>query len=70
MSTNTSVDDSDRADPPAPVADGDALVATVVSYDDAPDECTLYPVGATEQELLTCWISAESGSYLALADAR
>ena len=70
MSTNTSVDDSDRAGPPAVLDDGEQLVATVVAYDDAPDECTLYPVGATEQALLTCWISAESGSFVSLPDAR
>lgn len=70
MSTNTSVDDSDRAPPPAPLGSDDDLVATVVSYDDAPDECTLYPLGATDDELLTCWITAVAGDFVALADAR
>ncbi|SFG59584.1 hypothetical protein SAMN04488063_2530 [Halopelagius inordinatus] len=44
--------------------------ATVVSYDDEPDECTIYPADATEDELVTTWISAKSGSYVSLADAR
>lgn len=70
MSTNTSVDDSDRTGPPAALGGGDQLVATVVTYDDAPDECTLYPLDATEQELLTCWLSAETDSFVALEDAR
>lgn len=44
--------------------------ATVVSYDDEPDECTIYPADATDEELVTTWISAKSGSYVSLADAR
>lgn len=68
MSTNTSVDDADRSGPPATLSGGDQLVATVVNYDDAPDECTLYPVDASDRELLTCWISAKTGSFVALPD--
>lgn len=44
--------------------------ATVVSYDDEPDECTIYPTDATEEELVTTWISAKSGSYVSLEDMR
>lgn len=44
--------------------------ATVVSYDDEPDECTIYPANATDEEVVTTWISAKSGSYVSLADMR
>ncbi|MFC6824079.1 DUF7511 domain-containing protein [Halopelagius fulvigenes] len=47
-----------------------AYEATVVSYDDEPDECTIYPADADDDELVTTWISAKSGSFVSLADMR
>ncbi|ELZ81810.1 hypothetical protein C453_17379 [Haloferax elongans ATCC BAA-1513] len=40
--------------------------AIVAPYDDAPDECTIFPAGLSEEELLTTWISAQEGSYVSL----
>ncbi|KAB1189218.1 MULTISPECIES: hypothetical protein [Haloferax] len=41
-------------------------MAIVAPYDDAPDECTIFPAGLSEDELLTTWISAQEGSYVSL----
>lgn len=39
--------------------------AIVESYDNRPDQCTLYPVTVSEDdERLTTWITAESGSFV------
>jgi hypothetical protein len=48
----------------------DALVAAVVSYDDAPDECTIYPADADDDDLVTRWITAQAGSFVPLAETR
>ncbi|MFC7130850.1 DUF7511 domain-containing protein [Haloferax chudinovii] len=48
----------------------DELVAIVAPYDDAPDECTIFPAGLTDDELLTTWLSAQEGGYVALAEMR
>jgi len=45
-------------------------VARVETYDDAPDECTIYPEDADADELPTTWVSAESGSYVSLEEMR
>jgi hypothetical protein len=50
--------------------DGAGLVATVVTYDDSPDECTIYPADANDADIVTRWISAAEGSFVALADSR
>lgn len=42
------------------------LRATIVEYEDAPNECTIYPNGVSEMERMTTWISAEEGSYVDL----
>lgn len=42
------------------------LRATVVEYDDAPDECTMYPEDASEWERMTTWITAREGSFVDL----
>ena len=44
--------------------------AEIVRYDDAPDECTIYPADTEEWDLLTTWISAAEGSYVELAAMR
>ena len=38
----------------------------VVENDDAPNECAIFPLEASETELLTAWISAHEGAYVAL----
>jgi hypothetical protein len=42
------------------------LRATVVEYENAPDECTIYPSGVTGMEQMTTWISAEEDSFVDL----
>ena len=42
------------------------LRATIVEYEDAPDECTIFPRDASGVERMTTWISAEEGSYVDL----
>ena len=42
------------------------LRATVVEYEDGPDECTIYPNGVSGVERMTTWISAKEGSYVDL----
>lgn len=50
--------------------DGAEYAAIVVPADDAPAECTIFPVDAEDEELVTTWISAEDGSFVALEDMR
>jgi hypothetical protein len=48
-----------------------ALHGHVERYDDAPDECTLFPRSvSTELPRTTAWMTAEEGSYCSLEDAR
>lgn len=42
------------------------LRSTVVEYEDAPDECTIFPQHVSGMERMTTWISAEEGSYVDL----
>ncbi|GGJ07268.1 hypothetical protein GCM10008995_16410 [Halobellus salinus] len=53
------------ADRPEPVR-----VARIESYDDDPDECTIYPADATAADLTTTWITAREGSFTRLDDMR
>ncbi|MDZ7701277.1 MAG: hypothetical protein U5J98_03980 [Halobacteriales archaeon] len=46
------------------------LAATVVRYDDMPDECTIHPVNAVEEDLMTRWITATGDAYVSLPDSR
>ncbi|USZ67239.1 hypothetical protein NGM10_10910 [Halorussus salilacus] len=53
-----------------PERDDADLTAVVVEYDLGPDECTVYPRKADDQTLMTEWITAEEGSYVALDEMR
>ncbi|ELZ96482.1 hypothetical protein C440_05023 [Haloferax mucosum ATCC BAA-1512] len=44
--------------------------AIVAPYDDAPDECTIFPAGLSETEMMTTWISAQEGGYVSLTEMR
>ena len=57
---------------PAPVTDtGFGLHDHVEEYDDAPDECTIFPrIASTDFPRTTTWVTAKEGSYLSLDDAR
>jgi hypothetical protein len=45
-------------------------VSVVEYYDDAPDECTIYPLGCPDHELVTTWITAQEGSFVDADDIR
>lgn len=42
---------------------GGLLRAEVVSYDDAPDECTVFPEDVAEEQRTTAWITARGESF-------
>lgn len=46
-----------------PGTTGGVLSAEVVSYDDAPDECTIYPEDVSDAQRTTAWITARGGSF-------
>ncbi len=50
--------------------DGTEYAAVVVPADGRPDECTIFPLDVNEAELVTTWISAEEGSFVALEEMR
>lgn len=61
---------SDVEQPPEQ-RDGTAVFCAVVEeYEHRPDQCTIYPRGASGIERMSTWISAGEGSYVALEDAR
>jgi hypothetical protein len=50
---------------------GFALHGHVEEYDDAPDECTIFPrTASADLPRTTAWLTAEEGSYCSLDDAR
>lgn len=69
MPTN-SHDEADNSLPNGPDGrENPTLVATLVAAD-ASEECTIYPADADGMELMTRWITAHDGSFVALDDAR
>lgn len=46
--------------------DFESFEATVVSYEDAPDECTIYPTDVSGDRRTTTWITAKEGSFFSL----
>lgn len=56
MTSQTHTDDSTPA--------AGALHAVTVERDDGPDECTLYPRGASGVDRMSAWITAEEGSFV------
>jgi hypothetical protein len=60
----------DLGPPPASDA-GFALHGHVEQYDDAPDECTIFPhTASAELPRTTAWVTAEEGSYCSLENSR
>jgi Trk K+ transport system NAD-binding subunit len=51
-------------------ADAEGVVAVVAETADGDEECTLFPADADEAELPTTWLSADSGSFVALSEMR
>jgi hypothetical protein len=58
----------DRGD--APYDDGLSLHAVVEEYDDAPDECTIYPREANGVDRMATWISAREPAFVDLRKTR
>jgi hypothetical protein len=50
--------------------DGAEYAAVVVSAADCPGECTIFPLDVSEADLVTTWISAEEGAFVALDEMR
>lgn len=42
--------------------------AKIVAYDDAPDECTIYPYNVDESARATTWVSAKAGSFYSISE--
>ncbi len=42
------------------------LCATIVEYDNAPNECTIFPREASGLRQMTTWITAKEGSFIDL----
>ncbi|WP_136590596.1 DUF7511 domain-containing protein [Salinigranum halophilum] len=59
---------------PEPDADADTarhFCGHVEEYDDAPDECTIFPrVPSEDLPRTTAWLTAQEGSYLSLEENR
>lgn len=46
------------------------LRAVVERYDDAPDECTIYPAGLDDHERMATWVSAREPAFVDLGAVR
>jgi len=55
--------DTTRPDSTEPMLELDHVV---IENDDAPDECAIFPLEASETELLTAWISAQDSAFVTL----
>jgi len=55
---------------PVDVAPDPEVRAELESRADGPDELTLFPADAEEFELMTTWLTAREGSYVALSEMR
>lgn len=67
MSTSDTPTAGDR---PEPSSEPPVLEVRLAVYDDAPDECTLAPRDAEGVELMSRWITAAEGSFVAVEEMR
>lgn len=58
------------AGPASDAGPEETYLGAVVEYDDAPDECTIYPADIPGERLVTTWLSASGGAFVALDDVR
>ncbi|WP_436930354.1 DUF7511 domain-containing protein [Halosimplex halobium] len=65
MSTDTTP--RSQGEPEAPTRE---LRAVVERYEDAPDECTIYPRGVDEHTRMATWISATAPAFVELDAVR
>lgn len=54
---------------PGIAARGDHTVAEVVETRDG-RQCTIYPTDVSEEDLVTTWVTAEEGAFVALDEMR
>ena len=47
-----------------------AFAAAIVTYEDAPDECTIYPEDVSTGQRQTTWITAKEGSFCSARERR
>jgi hypothetical protein len=64
MSVSMPPENEDLVDEGEPVLE--SFEATVVRYEDAPDECTIYPTDVSGHRRTTTWITAKEGSFCSL----
>lgn len=68
--------DPDESLSPSPDADGGpaharpTYAAVVVTDRDGTEECTIFPLDRSDDELVTRWVSASDGSFVSLAAMR
>lgn len=62
---NTDADIQPRTDEPTT-----ELEHVTVENEDAPDECAIFPREASEEVLMTNWITAHEGSFVPLESMR
>jgi len=43
------------------------LTAEIVSYDDGPDECTIYPEDVSDEQRTTAWITARGDAFCSVS---
>ena len=70
MSSDTDTQTDRTAVDELPSSSSPLLEHITVENDDAPDECAIFPCEATENELLTTWVTAQEGSYVDLESIR
>lgn len=62
--------DRDRDREAAPGPGPDDVRMAVVAHSDGRIECTIFPVGVDEFELMTTWVTADIDSVVALEEMR
>ncbi|ELY42892.1 DUF7511 domain-containing protein [Natronorubrum tibetense] len=67
MNTDINTDDDAQSPPDEPTTELDHVT---VENDDAPNECAIFPREASEEALMTNWISAHEDSFVAVESMR
>lgn len=55
---------------PSEAETDDRFTATIVRYEDGPDECTIHPKRVNDNRRTTAWITALEGSFVSLSTCR
>jgi hypothetical protein len=62
--------DRQRQDYPDNAVSSRELRAVVERYEDAPDQCTIFPTGLDDHERMATWVSAREPSFVELEAVR